>query len=136
MAMTSYQSVEIALATLRREREKLDAAIAALEVLVTTNGSGTESGDKVLAVSAPSSVVSTRYENMTMKEASVDYLRSLPAHAHQSTRAIADGIRAGGIRTSSVNLYRTLYNVLNVDSEKDNGVISKVGSFFGLREWS
>ncbi len=135
MVMTSYQSVEIALATLKREREKLNAAIAALEELVTTNGNSSTAAVPA-AVDARVLVVSTRYANMTMKEASVDFLRSLPVHVPQSTRTIAEAIRAGGIRTNSANLYRTLYNVLNVDSERDNGVIAKTGSNFGLKEWT
>jgi hypothetical protein len=134
MTMTSYQSVETALATLKRERDKLNTAIAALEGLVTTNGSsGTalrRTGDTTAY--AP---VSTEYANMTMKEASISYLRSLGTQEPQSTRAIADGIRAGGIRTQSASLYRTLYNVLNVDSERANSAITKIGSNWALREW-
>jgi len=133
MTMTSYQSVETALATLKRERDKLNVAIAALEGVVTTNGtSGTAA---IRATDAPAPVVSTQYARMTMKEASVHFLRSLPVHEPQSTRIIADAIRAGGIRSQSVSLYRTLYNVLNVDSERDNGLIAKIGSNFGLKEW-
>jgi hypothetical protein len=135
MTMTSYQSVETALETLKRERDKLNAAIAALEVLVTTNGNSSTATSRAVDTPGPVPVVSTQYARMTMKEASVHFLRSLPVHEPQSTRIIADAIRAGGIRTQSASLYRTLYNVLNVDSERDNGLIAKIGSNFGLKEW-
>jgi hypothetical protein len=132
MSMDSYRSV---LADLKTKRDKLNATIAALEeqMGVTKEEPQRLSRESTQSPTEPSVATSNEYSKMTMKGASVSHLKKVGAA--QTTRQLTDAITAGGLRSESASLYRTLYNVLNVDSERENGLIVKIGSSWGLREW-
>lgn len=111
---------------LRQERKKLDALISHIEstiggplVVVPTAAAGhARAGEGV-------------YANMTIIDAAMTFLRT--AGRPQKTEAIVSALRAGGIKSSADNPYRTIYNTL---SQKIGKGITKVGkSKWGLSEW-
>lgn len=110
---------------LRQERKKLDALIAHIE--------STIGGPLVVPASAAGHVRSGEgvYANMTIIDAAMTFLRS--AGRPQKTETIVSALRAGGIKSSAENPYRTIYNTL---SQKIGKGITKVGkSKWGLSEW-
>jgi hypothetical protein len=118
----NYQSV---LVDLRSRRARLDHAIAAIEQIVGE----TESAEKP-EKSMPSSKV---YEKMTIGDGAVHFMRS--KGKQQSTRAIADALKSGGISSKSKNLYTTTYNTLTQRAERKDSDIVKAGTEWALAEW-
>jgi uroporphyrinogen-III synthase len=70
---------------------------------------------------------------MTIGDASVHFMRS--KGKQQSTKAIAEGLKAGGIASESMNLYNTVYNTLTKRAERESSDVVKVGSEWALTEW-
>jgi hypothetical protein len=119
----NYKTV---LADLIARRDKLDAAISAIQEFVG-NGTPTPSAPIKSTVT-----VSREYRGMTIADAAIKFLKT--AGSPQSTGIIAEALRLGGINSNSKSMYRTLYNTLNSRMDKHQD-ITKEGAKWGLSEW-
>lgn len=138
--MTSKTKYHDVLSDLRSKKEEIEIAIKAIQGLM---GSGeAESGSKENASkSKPNNSIKHkeelpqkigRYSNMTILEATKDYLASIKKP--KSSREIADILEKHGFNSSSKNLASTVHITL-LRAEKRNDGIIKVDKNWGLKEW-
>jgi hypothetical protein len=122
----NYKSV---LTDLLARRQRLDAAIAAIQEFV-----GADEVEANVATETPKVQIgiSREYRGMTISAATIKFLRKVGEP--QLTRAIADGLRLGGLGSNSKNMYRTVYNTLNNRLDKHQDIV-KEGAKWGLAEW-
>jgi len=120
MTAPDYAAV---LADLKERRAQLDAAIAAIEVII--GGPSVPSGS-----SEP--LRPDSFFNMTAIEAATKYLAM--KKAPQTPTEIAEALETGGFTHSSKNLANTLYTALQ-RSYEGSGEVIKVGRKWGLVEW-
>lgn len=121
---------------LRQRKAKLEAAIAAIEELVgpltPVTGTALEAVIEPVAEENSSSPLIGPYTGKTIIASATDFLRSAGKPQHISM--ILHALRQGGYHTNSKNLYRTVYNTLNSNLDKE---ISRTrGGHWGLKEWN
>ena len=121
---------------LRQRKAKLEAAIAAIEEMVgpltPVTGTALESGIKPIEEESTSFPLLGPYTGKTIIAATTDFLRRAGKPQHISM--ILQALKDGGHHTNSKNLYRTVYNTLNSNLEKE---ISRTrGGHWGLKEWN
>jgi len=121
-------------ARLEAEVTKLETAISAIESLVgpltAVSGTEIESGIKPIEEGQSTPLIGP-YTGKTIIAASTDFLRTAGKPQHISN--ILDALKRGGLHTNSKNLYRTVYNTLNTNLEKE---LSRThGGLWGLKEW-
>jgi len=124
-----YQCV---LKDLRARRDRMTAAIEAVEQII---GELHPNGSQASTVSAPvavSHVGSDIYRTMTIKDACIHFLRA--NGGVQPTTALVQALRTGGIKSQSKSLYRTVYNILTEESKREDGKIVRREKGWGLRE--
>lgn len=128
------------LADLRAKRDKLSAAISALEELWGV-APGDEEGHDEFPVppnrsnagSSPAVIQSDAFFGLSIVEASKKLLGM--AKRPQSAEQIADALRRGGMLNTSKNFPNTVMSVLN-RNDKAGGDIVKVGpGSYGLASW-
>jgi hypothetical protein len=126
------------LADLRGRREKLDIAIAAIEEIV--DSAPKRETAPVLpprAITSPGTVIGLSvpavgpYSGMTVIGAAMSFLRN--AGSPRDTKAIVKGLLSGGFHTNSKSFYRTLYNTLNSNLDKE--ITRNKNGAWGLKEW-
>ena len=128
------------LADLEAKRAAIDATIASIRGLM---GAGllSQSGDPANLVGA-SQVVPSITGNEIPDGAF--FGRSVPEAAKllleivkkkQTTREIADGLRRGGIESTSSNFVGIVHAVMNRARKTPNSSLVKIGSYWGLKEW-
>jgi hypothetical protein len=121
-------------ATLEAEVSKLEVAISAIEDLVgpLTPVSGTEIGTSIKPLDeGQSTPLIGPYTGKTIVAATTDFLRTAGKPQHISN--ILTALKRGGIHSNSKNLYRTVYNTLNTNLEKE---LSRTHEgLWGLKEW-
>ena len=126
------------LADLRARRNKLDIAIAAIEEIVDSAPKSqsisilpprpTTSQTSMIGLAVPAV---GPYSGMTVIGAAIAYLRS--EGSPRDTKAIVKGLLSGGFHTNSKSFYRTLYNTLNSNIDKE--ITRKRGGAWALKEW-
>lgn len=115
-----------------RSIERFDSAIEAVTQIISELQS-VRTDTSNLPELVPSHNGSDPYRKMTIRDACVHFIRS--RGTVQSTTDLVEGIRAGGIRSKSKSLYRTIYNILTTDSKDDGGQVIRVkGKGWDLRE--
>ena len=126
----NYQSV---LADLKGRRDRLNAAISAVEQIIgELESAPRQQQDSVAAPALPRS--SPRlYRNKTIGDSIVHYLGLVgePKPPADIVRALRDG----GIRSKSKSLYRTAYSTMKQRAKRTDSDIVKVGSRWGLKKW-
>jgi hypothetical protein len=114
---------------------KLDAAIVAIQGLVgpltPATGLQVESSIRPLDDSTLFPVDGP-YTGKTIIAAATLFLREAGKPQHISN--ILDALKSGGLRTNSKSLYRTVYNTLNSNLEKE--IFRTTNGLWGLKEWN
>ena len=117
---------------LRARRDRMNAAIEAVEQII---GELHPNGSQSSLVNAPTSVSlvgSDIYRMMTIKDACIHFLRA--NGGVQPTTAFATALRAGGIKSQSKSLYRTIYTILTEESKREDAKVVRKEKGWGLRE--
>lgn len=122
-----YESV---LADLRSKREKLDAAIAGIEVMLGQTSTG--SGVGVSKPGEPVAIAKDAFFQLSIVDATRKYLSMVKQPTN--TKKIVEALLAGGYTSSSSNLNNTVFSVLK-RQEKQVGDIIRVHKDWGLAEW-
>lgn len=126
----NYEDV---LADLRAKREKIDAAISGIEIMVGIAGNPSPSVAKPLVENLPQAVEPDTFFKMSVPDATRKFLqmRKRP----QATQDIANALEQGGVFHSSKDFPNTVGTVLT-RIDKSGGDIIKIGrAKFGLAEW-
>lgn len=116
-----YQCV---LRDLKKRRDRLDAAITAIQEIMVENSS--QAASKITLIPE-----STKYSSMTIGDAAADYLKS--TGKKQSTSKIASALTRGGIASESKSLYRTVYNTLTLRATKPDADVVRAGKDWEFR---
>jgi len=130
----SNKSVGELLEELRKEREKLDALIQALEErsgsAVSTQRSGLDDDERRRSLPSASSVPMGFFNNLSQAAAAEKLLRMNPGQALR-TAEILEAFRNSGMDVNSKNAPTILYTAL-----KRSPKFERIGSkAWGLREW-
>src|ERR1035441_8330032 len=122
----------------RRDRlniaiEGLDAAIEAVEHIIGELQPGIVVIQQAsIPVVDPGNNGSDVYRKMTLKDAAIHLLRA--QGPSKTTIEIVKGLKDGGIRSKSKNLYTTLYNTLTSETKRENSkVVRNEDKSWGLR---
>jgi len=135
-AGSSYRTV---LTDLQARRAKIDAAISAIEEILSFVDPAQSDDSYIspdLSEAEPRRVINRiptptgPYSEMTIAGAAIHFLGLMGKP--QSTGDIMLALKKGGLSSQSKNLYRTLYNTLNNRLDKE---ISKDGTKWGLKQW-
>lgn len=121
---------------LRQRKAKLEAAITAIEEMVgpltPVTGTTLETSIKPVEEENTSLPLIGPYTGKTIIYAATDFLRKAGKPQHISM--ILQALTQGGYHTNSKNLYRTVYNTLNQNLDKE---ISRArNGHWGLKEWN
>lgn len=123
-------SYEAVLADLEAKREHLDTVIAGIKALMAQGVIA--SGIPGQAKAEPlGEIESHAFFSMSIPEAAKRFLER--ARKPQSTPAIAEALRKGGMTTTSKDFANTVGAALRRQAE--DGEIVKVNNDWGLREW-
>ncbi len=131
-------TLEGALEELRRRRDKLDVAIAAIEELVGGGQGPTQAATPpAAALSAKhlptvGTLPSDAFFGMSITDAVRKYLGMV--RAKQSPSQIAAALEHGGLHNTSKNFPNTVRSIM-ARSERGGGDIVRVGKLWGLTEW-
>jgi hypothetical protein len=125
---------EKVLADLKERRARLDVAISAIESILGASAPN----DSIASAPEPKPNPITwdglrkdSFFRMTVPQSIKKFLAI--SKAPQSTVAISDAMKAGGLTSTSKNLYATIYTAL-IRLQKANEVV-RVGEEWGLAEW-
>ena len=132
MAHSNGVDYKEVLQDLQARRLKLDAAITAIEDII--GGSApipTPLARVPLTPSTLTAVVAGPYTGKTIVASTVEFLRS--KNTPQPIKAILEDLKRGGLKTTSKNLYRTVYNTLNNNLDKE--LFRNERGWWGLKEW-
>lgn len=117
---------------LRQRKAKLEAAIAVIEELIGQRTAAViETTIKPVVENATPPVIGP-YTGKTIISAATDFLRQAGRPQHISL--ILHALKQGGLQTNSKNLYRTVYNTLNQNLDKD--IARTRSGHWGLKEWN
>ena len=127
----NYQSV---LDDLIARRAKLDAAIDAIRDIMGDRPSREVETVKLAHGGLfEAQVIAGPYAGKTIGAAVVEFLKAMGEP--RSTTDILVGLRRGGVRSQSKNFYRTLYNTLTTNLDKELVRDEETGRW-GLKEWA
>jgi hypothetical protein len=110
-------------------RLKLDAAISAIQQIVDEMPK--ESQIELLPMPPNTMHALGPLSGMTIIGAAIEVLRG--NGSPMNTGMLARGVLSGGFRTNSKSFYRTLYNTLTSNLEKQ--IVRGKDGKWGLREW-
>jgi hypothetical protein len=133
---SAANSLRDALIALRREKDKTEKAIAALEAVLKDMGAETTSSSQYSLGPVPTPPLGSStmppkwYGGMTIGDAAVQFLRDSGRWVR--VPEIWRTISAAGIHSGSKNPPRMLYNILTNRLDKD---LAKRGPTWGLKEW-
>ena len=123
----NYQAV---LADMRAKRARLDAAIRAMEEMVTGAGAAGDLGGVEVEVKPLETVVSDdTFLGLSITAASEKYLRI--AKRPQTTQEIAEALQKGGVHSTSGNFVNTVYTGLT----RNEKVVRLGRGKWSLKEW-
>ena len=135
MAHSSGIDYKEVLQDLRERRLKLDAAISAIEDIIGAAPAPTQGIARVPVIAPPLSSTGAKpgpYKGKTIIAAVMEMLRS--EGKPLGTTVILRKLMEGGLKTHSKSFYRTLYNTLNSNLDKELTRKEKGGPW-GLKEW-
>jgi hypothetical protein len=122
---------------LEGKRTALDSAINALRAVVTSGAAGPTPDGVMVNVSNPftasggSEIPDGAFHGKSMPAAIKLYLELM--RGKKSTREIADGLKKGGLESTSQNFDKTVYATL--DRLRKSGDLVKLGTAWGLPAW-
>jgi hypothetical protein len=125
--MTDAIDYEAVLADLRARRERLDALIEGVELLVASGGLGAIEGGPARGT-GPREVADDSFLGMNIPAAARKYLQMMKRP--QATSDIAAALRRGGVHSGAKDFNTTVYTALS--RQKD---VVRVGTKWSLREW-
>ena len=132
----SSQSInyQFVLADLKGRRDRLNAAIGAVEQIIGELESEPRQGQHSQVATPTTTHPSSRaYQNKTIGDAIVHYL-GLVGEPKPPTD-IVQALKDGGIRSKSKSIYRTAYSTMKQRAERNDSDIVKVGARWGLKKW-
>lgn len=122
------------IASLENKRAVLDSAIAALRAVISSDAAGATDGAisfGTFASSTSGEVPDGAFHGKTLPAAIKLYLEMV--HSKKTAREISDGVKKGGLESTSKFFDKIVYSTLL--RLKDNGEVMKIGDAWGLPTW-
>lgn len=128
MSTESSNAYDIVLADLMAQREKIDAAIAAVQAARSLSGGGATVNSGMAA-----KIESDSFFGLTVVEAAVKYLGMMKRPQKVST--ITEALKEGGYSFTTDNPLPGVASILNRDDLKGGEIVRIGKGTFGLASW-